>query len=56
MQGDKPLMQYKVHPKSPNWMPMEGGIELWKKDARGHTLLPTSSNLLPMAEFVKDNL
>ena len=56
MQGELPVMQYKVHPKSPEWMPREGGIELWKKDAAGRPKLPTGcSNVVPIADFVRDS-
>ena len=53
MQGELPVMQYKAHPKSPDWMPREGGIELWKKDAAGRPKLPTGClNVVPIADSV----
>ena len=56
MQGELPVMQYKIHPKSPDWMPKEGGIELWKKDATGKPKLPTGCpNVVPIADYVRDS-
>ena len=57
MQGEIPTMQYKIHPKLPDWLPKEGGIELWKKDNEGRPMLPVGCpNMLPIADYVKDNL
>ena len=56
MQGDIPLMQYKMHPKSIEWLPREGGIELWKRDSTGKPTLPKGlPTLLPMFEYIKDH-
>ena len=56
MQGDIPLMQYKMHPKSIDWLPMEGGIELWKRDEAGTPHLPKGDLMLvPMFEYIKDH-
>ena len=55
MQGDIPLMQYKVHPKSIDW-PREGGIELSKRDEARNSHLPKGDlMLLPMLEYIKDH-
>ena len=35
MQGELPVMYYKVHAKSLDWMPMKSRIKLWKKDDQG---------------------
>ena len=56
MQGELPVMQYKIHPKSPDWMPRESGIEIWKKDDQGKPKLPPSCpNVVPIAEYVRDS-
>ena len=56
MQGELPVMQYKIHPKSPDWMPRESGIELWKRDDQGKPKLPPSCpNVVPIAEYVRDS-
>ncbi len=57
MQGEVPVMQYKMHPKSVDWLPREGPIELWKRDMEGKPTLPKGSPmLLPMFDYVKDHL
>ena len=57
MQRDVPVMQYKMHPKSVDWLPRERGIELWKRDMEGKPTLPKGSpKLLPMFDYVKDHL
>ena len=49
-------MQYKVHPKSPDWMPRESRIELWKKDDQGKLKLPPHCpNVVPIADYVRDS-
>ena len=56
MQGEIPVMQYKIHPKSPDWMPREGGIELWKRDDAGKPKLPIGCpNVIPIADYVRDS-
>ena len=56
MQGELPIMQYKAHPKSSDWMPREGGIELWKKDTAGRPKLPIGCpNVVLIADFMSDN-
>ena len=56
MQGEIPVMQYKIHPKSLEWLPKEGGIELWNKDSEGKPMLPIGSpNMLPIADYVRDS-
>ena len=50
-----PLMQYKVHPKSVDWLP-EKGIELWKRNDQGESQLPQGvPRVLPPFEYVKEN-
>lgn len=50
-------MQYKIHPKSVEWLPREGGIELWKRDSTiGKPTIPKGfPTLLPMSEYIKDH-
>ena len=56
MQGELPVMQYKIHPKSPDWMPRESGIELSKRDDQGKPKLPPSCpNVVPIAKYVRDS-
>ena len=56
MQDELPVMQYKIHPKSPDWMLRESGIELWKKNDQGKPKLPPSCpNVVPIAEHVRDS-
>ena len=56
MQGDIPLMQYKMHPKSIDWLPMEGGIELWKRDEAGIPHLAKGDLIVvPMFVYIKDH-
>ena len=56
VQGKLPIMQYKVHPKFFVWMPRESKIELWKKDdQRKPKLPPICTNVVPIANYVRDN-
>ena len=57
MKGELLEMQYKVHPKSIDWMPRESQIELWKNDDQGKPKLPPNcSNMVPIADYVRDSL
>ena len=57
MNGETPVMQYKVHVASPDWRPNDGGICLWKKNSEGKPMLPHGfPPLLPMAEYVKGHM
>jgi len=55
MQDGTPLMQYKLHPKSTEWLPQDG-IQIWKQDEDGKPRLPQGQpKLLPPFEFIKDH-
>ena len=54
MNGETPVLQYRIHVASLDWRPSDGGISLWKKNSEGKPMLPLHNPpLVPIVEYVK---
>ena len=56
MQGELLVMHYKMHLQSPDWMPRDKPVELWKKYDQGKPNLPVGCpNVVHIADYVRDS-